>query len=288
MVKTIQQLYQLATKRLQEAGTGNEKNEARFLLEDILKIPDAEFRRLKGDYPVGEEQVERILRALERRCEGYPLQYLLGKWEFYGYPFEVGEGVLIPRQDTELLCDVALRFLETHPNAVVLDLCSGSGCVAVVLAKRAKHAHVDALEKYDKALEYLCRNIELNNVDVHVIADDVLKPTALFPVGQYDLITCNPPYLTEEDMAHLQREVTFEPETALYGEADGLFYYRVIAKNWKQYLQPGGMLAFEIGKGQQEDIAKILSENGYTEICTDTDLYGIIRVISARLPEAEV
>lgn len=225
-----------------------------------------------------EEQKNTVNNLAYRRICGYPLQYLLGKWEFFGLPFYVGEGVLIPRQDTETLVETVLK-IKLPENPKILDLCSGSGCIGVSLALNIKNADVTAVEISDKAAEYIKKNAELNNTDLNIVKDDVLSEKTAEIFSGIDAIVCNPPYLTADDMKSLQKEVTFEPETALFGGKDGLDFYRNITKLWKDCLKSGGILAYEIGMGQEDAVMKILEENNFINIETTEDLAGIIRVV---------
>lgn len=226
-----------------------------------------------------EEQKKNTVNNLAyRRICGYPLQYLLGKWEFFGLPFYVGEGVLIPRQDTETLVETVLK-IKLPENPKILDLCSGSGCIGVSLALNIKNADVTAVEISDKAAEYIKKNAELNNTDLNIVKDDVLSEKTAEIFSGIDAIVCNPPYLTADDMKSLQKEVTFEPETALFGGKDGLDFYRNITKLWKDCLKSGGILAYEIGMGQEDAVMKILEENNFINIEMTEDLSGIIRVV---------
>ncbi len=282
---TMEQLYRQIKARFKHSGLEAYTAEARFLFEGVLGL-DYQNLLLCGEVEVTPEQRRQVMQAVERRLSGYPLQYITGMWEFYSYPFEVGEGVLIPRQDTEALCDVALRILNRCGSArpVVADLCSGSGCLAVAIALKFERAKVYAVEKYEEALYYLRRNVALNRADVEVVEGDVLDGGVLELPEPLDLIVCNPPYLTKEDMEHLQAEVSYEPATALYGDTDGLRFYRVIAEQWFGRLRPGGTIAFEIGIGQEGDVSDILYWNGYQNVCTYQDVCGIIRVITAERP----
>ena len=225
-----------------------------------------------------EEQKNTVNNLAYRRICGYPLQYLLGKWEFFGLPFYVGEGVLIPRQDTETLVETVLK-IKLPENPKILDLCSGSGCIGVSLALNIKNADVTAVEISDKAAEYIKKNAELNNTDLNIVKDDVMSEKTAAIFSGIDAIVCNPPYLTAEDMKSLQKEVTFEPETALFGGKDGLDFYRSITKIWKDCLKSGGILAYEIVMGQEDAVMKILEENNFINIEMTEDLSGIIRVV---------
>ena len=224
------------------------------------------------------------------RLSGRPLQYILGEWEFYSLPFYVGEGVLVPRPETELLVDFALNFLqnqaENSPPPVVYDLCSGSGCIAVAVGKNCPAARVFALELSDEAFGYLCKNIELNGTkNVTPVKADVLAGRALLDIPAPDLILSNPPYIPAGDMDTLMDEVTHEPDMALIGGADGLDFYRALTKLWLPLLrekpQGGRLAAFEAGLGQHEAVSALISQAGFTAGFI-RDLSGIERVITAK------
>ncbi len=222
-------------------------------------------------------QMETLCQWIEKRNQGYPLQYLLGEWDFFGRRFLVGEGVLIPRSETEILVETVLSYFKKRPAPKLLDLCSGSGCIAVTLALERRDALVTAVELSPEAVKYLRANDELHQSGVNVIQRDALTP---FSDALWDGIVSNPPYLTREEMDHLQTEVTYEPQMALYGEEDGLFFYRRLTRIWKTRLKPGGMLAFEVGDHQGDSVAQILRENGFSKVCQTADYHGIIRVVT--------
>ena len=213
-----------------------------------------------------------------RRIQGEPLQYLLGKWEFYGLDFFVGEGVLIPRQDTETLVDKALSF-KLPDRSKIVDLCSGSGCIAIAVSKNIVGAEVAAVEISEKAAKYITENMRLNNADIKLVIGDVTEKSTAEQFSDIDLLLCNPPYLTLNDMQKLQKEVAFEPEQALFGGEDGLEFYRKITAVWKNTLKFGGILAYEIGIGQEQQVINILENNNFYDIQTAEDLCGIIRVV---------
>ena len=207
---------------------------------------------------ITEEALAHIETAVSRRLTGEPLQYIFGKWEFYGYPFYVGEGVLIPRPETELLVDIAVGRVKR--GNTVLDLCSGTGCIPISTALKTG-AKCYAVELYGEAFSYLHRNIELNSADVTALQADACDGT-LFEGMTFDLITSNPPYLTETEMGSLMREVTFEPGTALAGGSDGLDFYRRIIPVWSERLSPGGAMAVEIGETQGGAVSEIMRSAG--------------------------
>lgn len=221
---------------------------------------------------------DRLDELVLRRLWGEPLQYIIGEWEFYSLPFYVGRGVLIPRPDTETLCDKAIEFIGDKPLSVA-DLCSGSGCVAIAVAEHCKNAAVTAVEKSKKAYAYLEKNIVRNRSRVIAHNADIFSVDS----GKFDVILSNPPYIPNEDCKTLQREVMFEPKMALAGGADGLSFYRKIAKHWVPRLNKGGLLAVEVGIGQSEAVAEIFSAAGLSNVGTKRDLSGIERVVFGTL-----
>lgn len=230
---------------------------------------------------VSETASRQAIEAAKRRAEGEPLQYILGEWEFYGLPFKVGEGVLIPRPETEILVETVLKELSSDSR--VIDLCSGSGCIPIALWKKSG-CSCCGIELSDKALEYFRFNIELNNAEKGVIP---LKGDALYPSGELsellpdscDVITANPPYLTAEEMENLQTEVRHEPDIALFGGKDGLDFYRRIFGIWKGRLRDGGMFAVEVGNGQAETVSRIMEEEGFGCIKAVRDYGGEKRAV---------
>lgn len=228
-----------------------------------------------------DEKLAEITALAERRKNGEPLQYILGEWEFYGFPFAVGRGVLIPRQDTETLVEVAEEFLKScgPENRTAADLCAGSGCVGISLARRCG-CNVSCIELSEEAFAYLEKNIERNGVSPHVSAinADIFSEQVIASLPPLDLIASNPPYLTESDMRELQKEVTYEPSLALFGGSDGLEFYRGITERWAGKLKPGGMLAVEIGMGQETDVMALFKQTGLTAECRK-DACGINRVV---------
>lgn len=274
---TIRDLMREMTYKLLDIGVEN----ARFEAEQILgKAGLSRIKLLTEPNANVPEKVETAaLEMLGRRVSGYPLQYILGEWEFFGLPFEVGEGVLIPRQDTEALVELARDILlERAPEErCTADLCAGSGCVGIALAK-LYGARVRSIELSETAFVYLERNIALNGVGDRVTAvlGDVLDEQSA--QGEYDLIAANPPYLDDTDMKNLQPEVTHEPKMALYGGTDGLEFYRKMIRVWTGRLKRGGAFAVEIGMGQERGVIEIFAENG---IKADSikDMRGIYRVV---------
>jgi release factor glutamine methyltransferase len=235
-----------------------------------------------GEAKVRTEEMKKLNEAVLKRLSGVPLQYLIGRWEFMGLPFWVNPGVLIPRGDTEVLVEWAVEDIQKREGEVsVLDLCCGSGCIGIAVASFCKNAKVQMWDISQKALSVGEQNIKLNGLDGRVICK---RGDALQPEGEerFDYILCNPPYLTKEDMKNLQREVAFEPETALYGGEDGLLFYRTICEQFYPHLHMGGKLYFEIGAGQRDDVAEIMKTNGFCDLVTYKDYGGVERVICGK------
>ncbi|MBQ9384864.1 MAG: peptide chain release factor N(5)-glutamine methyltransferase [Ruminiclostridium sp.] len=263
--------YPEIRKTLAAAGVFDPSFEAREILREYTgsELPG-------GD--ISPEAEAAIQKALQRRITGEPLQYIFGKWEFYGLPFYVGQGVLIPRPETELLVDIAVKRLRRGSSA--LDLCSGSGCIPVSIALKTG-AKCYAVELHEAAFGYLERNITLNGADVTALRADALDGT-LFPGMTFDAIFSNPPYLTGAEMRSLMREVSFEPESALYGGEDGLDFYRKIIPAWVGRLAKGGFFAVETGETQGAAVAEIMRDCGlFPEVIGDHS--GLDRVVVGTL-----
>ena len=229
---------------------------------------------------ISEEREQKLTNAAVMRAKGEPLQYIIGEWDFYGFTFKVGRGVLIPRQETEVLVEKVLPFL--NEGSAVIDLCSGSGCIPIAIAKKSK-ADCFGVEISKDAIGYFEENVKLNSAEnkVRIVESDVLNPTQealeLLP-KQADLITANPPYLTAEEMENLQKEVRREPELALFGGKDGLDFYRIIFEKWKVLLKPKGIFAVEVGDRQGEEVREIMTAAGF-EAQIFKDYSGIPRVV---------
>ena len=270
----VKEAFDKIEKRFVEAGVDSPAIETSVLMEDLLGLPrNPEITA--AETVLDSEQEEKIFAAAEKRAGGFPLQYIIGNWEFFGRKFFVGEGVLIPRPETELLCEAVLKYYSRSMPPKIIDLCSGSGCIAITLAKELSGADVTAVELYDGAFGFLEKNNRFHENPVKTLQRDALEA-----FGNFDCIVSNPPYITGEEMKELQTEVTFEPETALFGGTDGLDFYRAIAKNWFEHLNEGGMIAFEIGDTQGEAVANILTENGYKNVAVRKDYEGRDRVVT--------
>ncbi len=273
-------LYKKAEEELDKAGISDPAFNSMCLIEKVFNINKA--RLMAENITADDKKAAEFITLLGRRLSGEPLQYILGEWDFYGYKLKVGKGVLIPRDDTEVLLRKSLEFLKDKPKAKVLDLCSGSGALAVAIAKETD-SEVYAVEKSAAALPYLCENITLNKADIAVIAGDVFKCADEFYDGQFDLIISNPPYVKTDEIKTLQKEISFEPEDALDGGGDGLKFYRSITRDFKPKLKKGGMLAYEIGEDQFNQVKSIMKAESFLEIGFELDLGGIKRVVYGTL-----
>ena len=228
--------------------------------------------------------------AIERLLKGEPLAYVLGEWEFYGLPLYVNENVLIPRDDTVAVAQLAINqaiFLPSDPR--VLDLCTGSGCIGLAVASRIKDARVTLADISKDALAVAKKNIARHKMTgrVSCMQVDAMKPAPAF-LGKFDMIVSNPPYITTAEMPELQDSVKlFEPHLALWGGADGLDFYRSIAVNFSAALKPGGFLCLEFGEDQGDDICCILEENGYTILERSRDYNDTERAVLAQYGRKE-
>ncbi len=271
---------------------------AAFETDQIMKWAlELDRLTLAPDGEVEAQKAEKAVNAAKRRVKGEPLQYILGEWDFYGFTFKVGEGVLIPRPETELLAEKAITELKkmtengSRRQGTVIDLCSGSGCIPIAVAKKSG-ALCSGIEISEKALEYFNENIVLNEAadNVTALKGDVLEPDKelldKLP-EKCDIITANPPYLTAFEMGTLQKEVRHEPEIALFGGFDGLDFYRVIFGLWKERLTENGEFIVETGDAQAEAVKCLMEKEGFCcGIIKDYNKLG--RVVFGKLSPAEV
>lgn len=257
------------------------RRELSLLSESVTGIASDRFLllRLTGDLPRVTEAQKQMLSALVcRRTAGEPLQYLLGKADFYGRCFSVRPGVLIPRFDTEILVDTALSLLSGGEE--VLDLCAGTGCVGLTVGAE-KNVSVTEVEKYDDAFSLLRENAACIYPKARLIQADVFCDRI---DGCYDLILSNPPYIPTGDIPSLSAEVQKEPKTALDGGDDGLMFYRAVISRFSRVLKPGGVLLFECGIGQSAAIEQMLLSSGFCDPICVRDYGGVERVVGAKKP----
>lgn len=274
---TLKNLYIKCREILADAQIEAPDFEALCLVESVTS-----YNRLgimtHSDEPVSAENEQMLISMAERRTKKEPLQYILGKWNFCGFDFYVGEGVLIPRDDTEVVVNLCTEFLQNRQSKKTIDLCAGSGAISVALEK-LMNADVTAVELSDTAFGYLEKNIELNNSPVTAYKGDIFKCHSDFADREYDLIVSNPPYIKSDDIRTLQAEVLREPSMALDGGKSGFDFYESIIENWSNKIKVGGALAFELGEEQAEYVASLMKAKGFGNIRTELDLGGTQRAI---------
>lgn len=277
---TVPALRNAVKSLLTRAGVENPDGDAAEILCAALNCTHTQL--ILREDGISEEEAEQAMQMARRRADGEPLQYVLGAWSFMGRDYKVGEGVLIPRDDTEVVVGEALKLAKPLPHPVIVDLCAGSGIIAITLAKELPDATVYAVEKSEKAFAYLEKNTALNQAAVKAIHADLRDCADDFEDGSVDLIVSNPPYIRSDEIAGLQSEVQYEPKMALDGGESGYDFYEMILALWTRKLKQGGCIAFEIGEGQYPYIAKLLTRAGYTDISGTPDIQGITRTVTAR------
>lgn len=275
---TVHQALRQATAMLEEANIPDPAQDALLMLAHILgKAPLA--LRLEGAKPLSPEDSARYRALLLHRAQREPLQYLLGEQWFYGLPFLVDSRVLIPRQETESLCELGIAHLQTLAAPAALDLCTGSGAIAVTLKNHCPHAQVSAADLSPDALAVAAENACRHGAEITFYEGDLFAPLA---GKRFNLILSNPPYIESAECLTLQEEVLREPVMALDGGADGLDFYRRIALEASLHLNPGGLVAMEIGCAQAQAVAGLLeAAKGYRDIAVVKDLYGLDRIVKA-------
>ncbi|MDL2253131.1 peptide chain release factor N(5)-glutamine methyltransferase [Ruminococcaceae bacterium OttesenSCG-928-I18] len=277
MVKA-NELYRTIYETLTEAGIEDAGFEADVLIEHVA----GKHRLLLEDLCGGDQ--DRLLALAKRRAAREPLQYLLGRWAFLDLELEVGPGVLIPRPETEEVCLQAVQCLEGKRSPVVLDLCAGSGALALGIQSLCPDAEIQAVEKYKPAFGFLKKNVckyedKWVRVPQAVLAD-VEHYHRELPANSVDLIVANPPYVSETEYPFLAPELSFEPKTALVAGEGGLYFYKLIAQRYKNTLKPGGTLLFELGENLGEKVQMLLLANQYNNLIIRKDTGGKPRILS--------
>ena len=281
---TIREAITSAAARLEAAGVPDPHIDAEWMLEHVTGL-DRLSLRIHHAKELTQEQEQRFSMLLLSRAKREPVQYLLGEQYFYGLKFRVNPDVLIPRQETEELCEWGLKFLKKLDAPTALDLCTGSGAIAITLKHYCPQAAVTASDLSERALETARANAAANGAKVRFVQGDLWEP---LEGKRFDLILSNPPYSPTADCETLQPEVMREPRMALDGGADGLDFYRRIARKAQAHLRHGGMIAVELGVGEAEDVAGLFREAGLDNIEIRKDLYGVARMVGARRREEHV
>ena len=275
-MSTIWETCQEGAQRLMEHKIEDAEWESRALLCDQLGLSLGDFLLRKTE-AISEADAAVFDQNINRRCQHVPLQHILGKAYFYGLEFMVDENVLIPRPETELLAEHALKHLQAGMS--VLDLCTGSGCIAVTIADQCPGIYTDASDISPDALKIARENAMRHHVPVTFIQSDLLEQIQ----NRYDIIVTNPPYISLLEMDTLMPEVReHDPHLALYGGTDGLDFYRRIIAQAPDHLKANGLLMMEIGAGQAESVSRLLNENDYTDIQIIKDLNGLDRIVTGR------
>lgn len=255
------------------------KMDSWLLAEYVFNINRTIFY-MNPNMSVDKNLSDKYMELIDIRASKTPLQYITNNQEFMGFVFFVNENVLIPRQDTELLVEKVVEYISTRTDEVkVLDMCTGSGCIAISIDKMCDNVKVFAVDLSQEALEVAKKNNELNKADVTFVHSDLFEKIQ----DEFDIIVSNPPYIKTEEIEVLMDEVrVHEPRMALDGDGDGLKFYKKIAIEGRQYLRKNGIMFFEIGYDQGESVPDILNINGYTDINVYKDLADNDRVVIAR------
>ena len=265
----VKEAYYSLRKRLC-AVTDEARTEASLIFAHYAGIAPSEA--IISETELDESALEAIERAAERRLLHEPLQYILGSWGFMGLEFIVAPCALIPRQDTETLCEEALRLISERGCKTLLDICTGTGCIAISLAKLGG-VKAEASDISPECVSLARKNSLKNGVEIFLRIADLFEGA-----GRYDIVTANPPYISDKDMETLSEEVKREPALALRGGADGLDFYRRIAEEASAHINKGGVLLMEVGAGEAEAVAALFPEN---ETRIADDLGGIGRIVIA-------
>lgn len=275
IMRSFRSAYEEASKKLQEQDIPDAKLDAWYLLEQVSGLTRAEYF-LHQEEEMEEEAYIELERLLKLRMNHIPLQQITGNQEFMGLPFRVNEHVLIPRQDTEILVE---EVLKVSKDKSVLDMCTGSGCIIISIAKLGKIKAAVAADISTEALLVAKENARENEAPVQFVKSDMFEEIH----QAFDIIVSNPPYIKTAEIQKLMPEVKeHEPYIALDGDTDGLKFYRIIAEKAGEFLNKDGYLFLEIGYDQGEAVKELLSLNGFNDIRILKDLAGLDRVISAK------
>ena len=273
---TYREAVEFGTKCLTDAGVPDAALDAWYLLQMVCKI-ERSYYYVHGEEDITQDAQKEYEIAVQKRAEHIPLQYIIGEQEFMGLRFKVNSNVLIPRQDTETLVEQVLNIVK--PGMKVLDLCTGSGCVLISVLKNAPELTGMGSDISKTALLVAKENAKLHEVDAEWVRSDLFDNIT----ETFDVIMANPPYIPTGEILSLMPEVRdFEPENALDGGADGLDFYRKIAGQVKDYLNPGGYVYMEIGYDQGEAVSELMRNAGFTEVEVIKDLARNDRVVKGK------
>lgn len=279
---TIKELLNQGIIMLKNEGIEYPKNKARAILEYTLK-KSREYLIIYDKKVVTSKQRDEYVANIKRLIQGEPLQYITGLQEFMKLKFLVTKDVLIPQPDTEILVEEVISIAQNIDNPVILDLCTGSGAIAISIAKYVPNVKITATDISKKALEIARQNAKLNRVSntIEFVESDLFDK---LKNQKFDIIVSNPPYIPTEEIKELPKDVQGEPTLALDGGKDGLDFYRGIAKDGYKFLNRQGFLCLEIGYNQREDVRKIIDmQKRYVEMYSKKDLCQNDRVIVTRI-----
>ena len=276
---TVLEAINLSTEFLGKRNIESPRINAELLLAHTLSCKRLDLY-LSYDRPLNEDEVNIYREFIRRRSKYEPLQYIIGKVEFFGLEFIVNPSVLIPRQETEILVETIINSFKKEDNLKILDIGVGSGNISVSVAKHLHNSKITATDISEQALTTAKNNAEMNSVSekINFINHNILKDDLN---EEFDIIVSNPPYISEKEFPELKDELkVYEPKSALTDFSDGLNYFKVISSKAKSLLKNNGKIFFEVGQGQSEDVEKILRENNFKEILIVKDYLKIDRVIS--------
>ena len=284
--RTFGSVLREGREMLKTAGKPDFALEAALLLEQAAGLTRTE-RILREKEPLPAQADTIYQRFLSERKNGRPLQYILGEWEFMGLPFFVGEGVLIPRNDTEILVESILE--KQNDCGTLLDIGTGSGCIPIALGKYGTFDKLLAVDISPTALAYAEKNAQRNGVEITFYDSDLFTALPEEWKGRLDAVDYNTPYIRREEIPTLMQEVReFEPWNALDGGADGLDFYRRIIQESRKWLRPNGWLFFEIGYDQGKELLCLMKDGGFVQTEIRKDLAGLDRVVFGRKTETEL
>lgn len=272
-MKTLLELVALSADYLKQKEISHPRRQAEELIADALKIKRVQLY-MEFDRPLNDEELERCRKYLQRRAKGEPLPYIHGQADFYHCQFNLNRNVLIPRQETEILTDKIARCLEQQnlEGKVLWDICCGSGCIGISLAKKFPQLKVELADLSPEALAVARENAALNGVDIPIHEGDLLNP---FKGKRADYIVCNPPYISEEEYKFLEKEVRdYEPRMALVSGATGIEYYQRLARELPSYLNPGAKGWMEIGTGQGKAVSALFDHPVWKNLKVEKDWAG--------------
>ena len=275
-------IFNKSVDYLKKNGVPSPLLDTEYIFSDVLKV-SRNTLKYSMSREIKEEDKDKIremlvLRAKKRK----PLQYILGEWEFYGLPFKVSEGVLIPRADTEILVEQCIQLMREVEEPNILDIGSGTGAISIAIANELKSSSVTGIDINEKAIELANKNKTLNRIkNINFVKSNLFEN--LDKDFKYDLIVSNPPYISKEEYENLMPKVKkYEPQNALTDLGDGLYFYREISKLAGEYLKDTGYLAYEIGYNQAKDVTKILQNNNFDILSVMKDYGGNDRVVIAK------